>query len=142
MRMTRTSWLLSAGIGALAIVTSTLAADSKPDLSKVPPASAKKGLVFEKDIKPMVEKSCGKCHGPEKPKGKYRVDSLAALIKGGESGEPAVVAGQSAKSPMVLFVSDAVAEMEMPPVDKRDKYPALSKEQIGLLRAWIDQGAK
>ena len=43
---------------------------------------------------------------------------------------------------MVAFVSELVEDMEMPPTDKRDKYPALTKEQIGLLRAWIDQGAK
>jgi hypothetical protein len=32
--------------------------------------------------------------------------------------------------------------MEMPPTDKREKYPAWTKDQIGLVRAWIDQGAK
>jgi hypothetical protein len=90
----------------------------------------------------LLEKSCLKCHGPEKPKAKYRVDSLAAVVKGGDSGEAAIVPGQSAKSPLVLFASDAVEEMEMPPVDKRDRFPALTKEQLGLVRAWIDQGAK
>jgi hypothetical protein len=39
-------------------------------------------------------------------------------------------------------VSDLVEEYEMPPVDKRDKYPKLTKDEIGLIRAWIDQGAK
>ena len=126
----------------LAVLTSTIAADKKPDMSKVPPASDKKGLTFATDIKPLLDKSCVKCHSGDKPKSKYRMDTLQSVIKGGESGDPAVVPGQSAKSPMVLFVSDAVEEMEMPPIDKRDKYPALTKEQIGLLRAWIDQGAK
>ncbi len=126
----------------LAVLTSTIAADKKPDMSKVPPASDKKGLTFAADIKPLLEKSCVKCHSGDKPKSKYRMDNLQSVIKGGESGDAAVVPGQSAKSPMVLFVSDAVEEMEMPPVDKRDKYPALTKEQVGLLRAWIDQGAK
>ena len=63
------------------------AADKKEDMKKVPPASDKKGLTYEADIKPILEKSCLKCHGSDKPKSKYRVDSLAALIKGGESGE-------------------------------------------------------
>jgi hypothetical protein len=83
-----------------------------------------------------------KCHGPEKPKSKYRLDSLASMIKGGESGNAAIVPGKSDKSPLVHFVSGLVEEMEMPPTDKREKYPALTKEQIGILRAWIDQGAK
>lgn len=140
--MSRSTWLLSVGLGALALVSTTLAADKKPDMSKVPPASDKKGLTFDADIKPMLEKSCLKCHSGDKPKGKYRVDSLAAFAKGGESGEAVVVPGQSAKSSVVLFAADAVEEMEMPPVDKRDKFPALTKQQIGILRAWIDQGAK
>jgi hypothetical protein len=128
---------------ALGVVFSvTQAADKKPDLAKVPPASSKKGLTFEKDVKPILEKSCVKCHSGDRPKGKYRMDTLATVIKGGESGDPAVAPGHSDKSPMVLYSSDAVEEMEMPPTEKRDKFPALTKEQIGILRAWIDQGAK
>lgn len=117
-----------------------LAAD-KVDVSKLPPAAAKTGLTFDTDIKPFIEKSCGKCHGGEKPKGKYRVDTKEHFIKGGENGE-GVKVGKSADSPVVHFVADLVEDMDMPPKDKRDKFPALTKEQIGLLRAWIDQGAK
>ena len=126
------------------ILPSSSAADKekKVDMSKVPPASAKKDLTFDKDIKPILDKSCVKCHSGDKPKSKYRMDTLASVIKGGESGDPAVVPGHSDKSPMVLFASDAVEEMEMPPLEKRDRFPALTKEQIGILRAWIDQGAK
>jgi len=112
------------------------------DASKLPPASDKKGLTFEKDIKPLLENSCVKCHSGEKPKSKYRMDSRASVIKGGESGDAAILPGNSAKSPLVAYVSELVEDMEMPPTDKRDKYPALTKEQIGLIRAWIDQGAK
>ena len=135
-------WTFAAAffLGALALT----GADKKAvwDASKLPPASDKKGLTFEKDIKPLLEKSCVKCHSGEKPKSKYRMDSLASVIKGGESGDAAIIPGNSAKSPMVAYVSELVEDMEMPPTDKREKYPALTKEQIGLLRAWIDQGAK
>ena len=128
---------------AAGVSLALLAADSKPvDVSKLPPAASKTGLTYEKDIKPMLEKSCLKCHGPEKPKSKYRVDSLDAMIKGGESGEAAIIPGKSEKSPLVHFIADLVEDYEMPPTDKRDKYPAMTKEQIGLIRAWIDQGAK
>jgi len=112
------------------------------DISKLPPPSSPKGVTYEKDIKPILDKSCVKCHSGEKAKSKYHMDALASIIKGGESGDAAVVPGQSAKSPLVLYVSDLVEDMEMPPTEKRDKYPALSKDQIGLVRAWIDQGAK
>ena len=112
------------------------------DASKLPPPSKETGLTFEKHIKPLFEKSCLGCHGENRPKSKYRVDSREAVIKGGSSGDPAVVPGQSAKSILVHYCADLVKEMEMPPVEKREKYPALTKQQIGILRAWIDQGAK
>jgi len=134
------------GTAIVTILASSLimlnAADKKPDISKLPPAASKKDLTYDKDIKPLLENSCLKCHGPEKPKSKYRVDSREALIKGGESEEAAVVPGKSDQSPIVHYVADLVEDMEMPPTDKRDKYPPMTKEQIGILRAWIDQGAK
>lgn len=119
-----------------------VSAAEKIDESKLPPPSDKKNLTYEKDIKPMLEAGCLKCHGPEKPKSKYRVDSRDAIVKGGDSEEAAIIPGSSAKSPIVHYSADLVPDYEMPPLDKRDKYPALTKEQIGILRAWIDQGAK
>ena len=119
-----------------------LATAADPDISKLPPAAKKEGLTFDKDIKPLIENSCLKCHGAEKPKSKYRVDSREAFIKGGESDEAAVIPGKSEKSPVVHYVADLVVDYEMPPTDKRDKYPKMTAEQIGILRAWIDQGAK
>ena len=112
------------------------------DPAKLPPAAKKDGVTYDKDIKAIFEKSCVKCHSGDKPKSKYKIDSLATAIKGGESGDPAVIPGNSAKSPMVAYISDLVEDMEMPPTDKREKYPQLTKDQIGLIRAWIDQGAK
>ncbi len=136
--------LVFSAIAALAASLHTAgAADKKKvDVSKLPPPSDKQGLTYDKDIKPILESSCLKCHGAEKPKAKYRVDSREALIKGGESEEAAVIPGKSDNSPMVWFVADLVEDMEMPPLDKREKYPALKKEQVGVIRAWIDQGAK
>jgi hypothetical protein len=128
--------------GILTCAIAAVAADKKPDISKLPAPAAKTGLTWDKDIKPIVETSCAKCHGGEKPKGKYRVDTKANFMKGGESDEKAVVAGKSTESPVVLYTADLVEDMEMPPTDKRDKYPPLTKDQIALLRAWIDQGAK
>jgi hypothetical protein len=114
----------------------------EPDISKLPPAAKKADLTYDKDIKPLLEKACIKCHGAEKPKSKYRVDSREAMIKGGESEEAAIIPGKSEKSPLIHYVADLVEDMEMPPTEKRDKYPKLTTEQIGILRAWIDQGAK
>lgn len=108
------------------------------DLSKIPPAATVKGVTFEKDIKPIFEKSCVKCHGAEKQKGKYRLDTLEAAIKGGENGE-AVIQGDGAKSPLVQSIARLDPDAAMPPDGKGDP---LTAAQIGLVRAWIDQGAK
>ena len=88
----------------------------------------------------MFEKSCFKCHGSEKQKGKLRVDSLDAVLKGGEDGK-VVVPGKSAESLLVYTVARVCVDEDdfMPP---EDKGKPLTKEQVGLIRAWIDQGAK
>ena len=136
--------LITCLVSAFAVsVLSSFAADKKPvDVSKIPPASDKKGVTYDADIKPIFEKSCVKCHGAEKQKGKLRLDSLAAVLKGGEDGK-VIEVGDSAKSMLVQNVAHVGDEdMFMPPPDNKDKIPPLTKEQIGLIRSWIDQGAK
>jgi len=134
---------LCCGIAIASSLLTGLAADKKAvDVSKIPPAADKKGVTYEADIKPIFEKSCIKCHGAEKQKGKLRLDSLAATLKGGEDGK-VIEVGESAKSMLVQNIAHVGDEdMFMPPPDNKDKIPPLTKEQIGLIRAWIDQGAK
>jgi cytochrome c5 len=123
-------------IAGMALATMVVRADV--DVSKLPPAATQKEVTFAKDIKPIFEKACFSCHGEEKQKAKLRVDSAEAIKKGSENGE-IVVVGNSAKSSLVHVVSGLVEDMMMPPEGKADP---LTKEQVGLLRAWIDQGAK
>jgi mono/diheme cytochrome c family protein len=128
--------------GVLALAVSAFAADKKVDTSKLPPPADKQGVTYAADIKPMFEKSCTKCHGADKQKGKLRLDSLQAVLKGGEDGK-VVMPGKSADSMLVHNVAHLGDEdFWMPPPDNKDKIPPLTKEQIGLIRAWIDQGAK
>lgn len=110
----------------------------KVDLSKLPPPADKKGVTYAKDIKPILEKSCFGCHGPEKQKGKLRFDSLEASLKGSENGK-VIEPGKSEKSRVVISVARLDLDSAMPPEGKADP---LTKEQISLIRAWIDQGAK
>jgi len=131
--MKSTAMMIIAASLAMAAAT---AADV--DVSKLPPAAKKTGVTFDKDIKAIFEKSCVKCHGPEKQKGKLRLDSLAAVLKGGENA-PNVVPMNSAKSTLVYAVARLVDDEAMPPEGKGDP---LTKDQVGLIRAWIDQGAK
>jgi len=141
--MIKKALILCCGVAFAASIVTVFAADKKPvDVSKIPPAADKKGVTYEADIKPIFEKSCVKCHGAEKQKGKLRLDSLAATLKGGEDGK-VIEAGDSAKSMLVHNVAHVGDEdMFMPPPDNKDKIQPLTKEQIGLIRAWIDQGAK
>ena len=48
---------------------------------------------------------------------------------------------KSAQSALLDYVSGRVEGMEMPPVPKRDKFAAFTKEEVELVRAWIEQGA-
>ncbi|MDQ6630462.1 MAG: hypothetical protein M3Y82_01750 [Verrucomicrobiota bacterium] len=139
------TWALASTF-SVAIFTATAAekkkSETKVDISKLPPASDKKDVTYAKEIKPIFEKSCFGCHGAEKQKNKLRLDSLEAALKGGENG-PDIIKDKSSESPLVHAVADLLDEDgNMPPAEKREKYPALSKDQIGLIRAWIDQGAK
>ncbi len=111
-------------------------AASPVDVRRLPPA-ATVTVDFTRDIKPIFEESCLRCHGPEKPKGRLRLDNRADALKGGENGA-AILPGESAKSPLIHFVTGLVEDMEMPPPGKAKP---LTATQIGLLRAWIDQGA-
>ena len=129
-----------AGFGLLGFTIAALAAEV--DVSKLPPASTQKDVTYAKDIKPILEKSCVKCHGAEKPKAKLRLDSLEAALKGSENGK-VIESGNSAKSVLVHNVARIGDEDNwMPPKDNKAKIPPLTPEQVGLIRAWIDQGAK
>ena len=164
----------------------------------IPPASAKQGVTFTTDIKPLFDASCVRCHGAQKPKANLRLDSLEGVLKGSEDGKVLVV-GDSAKSKLVTSVARINPKTAMPPEQrgprrggpggegrppqegssdghasagapekageaaKTGEAPAarppggpggqggrpqgpppkpLTAEEVGLVRAWIDQGAK
>ncbi|HEX8910875.1 MAG TPA: DUF1553 domain-containing protein, partial [Humisphaera sp.] len=79
---------------------------------------------------------CYECHGPQKQKADLRLDAKAAALKGGEGG-PAIVPGKSADSPLAKRIASHDPDAVMPPKGDR-----LTPEQVALIRAWIDQGAK
>ena len=97
---------------------------------------------FARDIKPVFERSCTGCHSGKTPQGNFVVTERQALLRGGESGEAALVPGRSGASPLFERVSGDVADRAMPPLKKRVKFPALSEDDLTAFRAWIDEGAK
>ena len=109
-----------------------------PLLVTAPPFWGKGAIDFGKDIQPILEANCSKCHGPEKQKAKMRLDTPAFIRKGGDSGEPLFVAGKRGESFIFQLVSRSDPEEAMPPKAK----DALSKDEIEKIGLWIDQGAK
>ena len=100
---------------ALSVLAASARADDKLDASKLPPASSQKDVTYAKDIKAILDKSCVKCHGGEKPKGKLRLETLEGVLKGGKDGK-AVVPGKSGESPLVFAVAHVGDEDDfMPP---------------------------
>jgi hypothetical protein len=125
--------------GALAF--SFLATAVDIDTSRLPPPSTKKDLTFEKDIKPLFEKSCIECHGAVKPKGKLRLDTLEGTLKGSVDGK-VLEPGKSEKSFLVANIAYLGDEDDWMPPPKDKKFPKFTPEEVGIVRAWIDQGAR
>jgi hypothetical protein len=182
-------------LGSVLVTWSVKADDkwdiSKVDLSKLPAPSDKKALTYAKDIRPLFEGSCLRCHGENRPKGDLRLDSLDSVLRGGKDGK-VIVPGQSKKSLLVIAAAQINDDTAMPP--KRgmggrggpggpgggaprgpgggnpgpggpgapgqgagNRPPGgggpggggfgpppkpLTAEQVALIRAWVDQGAK
>jgi hypothetical protein len=121
------------------IVLATVAASrtnaAVVDVSNLPPA-ATNVIIFDQHVRPIFEQSCFRCHGPERPKSNYRLDTREAALKGGDNGI-AIIPAKSAESPLIHYVAGLNEEMLMPPKGKGEP---LTAEEVALLRAWIDQG--
>lgn len=89
--------------------------------------------LFERKVRPLLANRCWKCHGPEKQKGKLRLDSAAALARGGTSGV-SIKPGKPAESLLIQAVQHN-GELKMPP-DAR-----LPDREIAILTAWVKSGA-
>lgn len=105
------------------------------EVQALEPGDDSSQINFDKQIRPLFQKYCYQCHGPDKQKNGLRLDQKDAALKGGDLGQ-AIVPGQSSKSPLYRYIAGLESEMVMPP-----KGPRLSKDEITLVQKWIDQGA-
>ena len=121
---------------AMAMVCGAAAA-AKVQEKLLPPA-ANETVDFARDIEPIFDNSCLRCHGAEKPKSHFRLSNRASALAGGDMNSNDIVPGDSAKSLLTLYTAYTVEDLKMPPVGKGAQ---LTSHQVGLLRAWIDQGA-
>ena len=89
---------------------------------------------FENEVRPILVKRCYECHGEKKQKGGLRVDGIAFLKAGGDTG-PALVAGEPDKSSIIEAVRYQNADFQMPP---KGGIPA---EEVAVLERWVRIGA-
>jgi hypothetical protein len=114
-----------------AFVASSLPSTSRGQEKELPP-SAGQIQFFESRVRPVLVNNCFKCHSDKKQKGGLRLDSRAALLKGGTSG-PGVIPGRPSDSRLIHAVNYQ-GDLEMPPTKK------LKKNEIAALTAWVKMG--
>src|SRR6476660_5373052 len=95
---------------------------------------------FEKEILPVFRRNCLACHSATEAQGDLVLESPQTILKGGSEG-PAVVAGKSGYS-RLLKLATKQKEPFMPPPDNDVKAKPLTSQELGLIKLWIDQGAK
>jgi hypothetical protein len=105
------------------------------EIPPLPPA-AEQEINFHEDVAPILMGSCVACHAGKNDDGGFKIGTREEVLKGGDSG-PAIVEGKSAESLLIHLVGGQEPERIMPA-----KGPKLTPKQVGILRAWVDQGLK
>src|SRR6185503_1988322 len=90
---------------------------------------------FARDVQPIFKTACYQCHGPDKQKGKLRLDAKTIALHGGKSGK-AVVPRQVEQSEVFKRITSKDDDERMP----QDREP-LKAEEIAVIKGWIEQGA-
>jgi mono/diheme cytochrome c family protein len=99
------------------------------------PAAAAE-VSYVKDVRPLMTKYCVECHGDQKVKAGYDLDSYKAIMLGGKKG-PAVVPGKPDRS---LLVRTMEGSAKLMPPKKYEKQP--TDAEIAVVRAWVAAGAR
>jgi mono/diheme cytochrome c family protein len=136
--------IISTRIALAAVATAAgLSLNAWADDAKLPAAASRTGVTYQSDIKAIFDASCVKCHSGDRPKARLHMDTLDGVLKGTKEG-PIIKAGDSANSFIIKAIAHVTSDHDswMPPLNNRAGIKALTPEQIGLVRAWIDQGAK
>ena len=102
-----------------------------------PIPNVQQALAYQDVIKPILVSKCYKCHGPNKQKGKLRLDMPDFILKGGKGGK-AIIAGNTDESELIkriLLSKDS--DDHMPPIEQ----PQLTKTELDLIHWWVSSGA-
>ncbi len=126
----------SSGWSFISTGRSLLAEEPPAKTRNQTPEIAATEAFFETKIRPVLVNSCYRCHGDTKVSGGLRVDSRAALLRGGDSG-PAMIVGKASESLLVHAIERRDDVSAMPP----DRDRALRPDEIRDFKRWIDTGA-
>jgi len=127
--------LLPLAFAAALLAEGTSPAPTTPAAPTAPKTEREK--IYAEKIAPIMEKSCVSCHGPKKAKGRFRADTLAGLVRGGEDAGAGITWGKARESSVYLLsAANRSEKMAMPP-RKSDK-PALTAAELETLKSWIE----
>lgn len=116
------------------------AVDLRAQPIAIAPVTRATPVDFQMEIVPIFQKKCLACHSTSEGQGELVLESPAMILKGGDTG-PAVVAGNGAGS-LLLKLASHQEEPFMPPPDNDVAAAPLTPQELGLIKLWIDQGAK
>ncbi len=134
----RLTTLIAASL--LLTVSSFVCADDEPGPITPEAVTLDRPVDFREDVLPMLQAKCLACHSASVKEGSLVLENVEAILKGGDSG-PAVVAGKPEES-LLFTQASRQAESFMPPLPNDANAKALTPHEAGLLKLWIEQGAK
>lgn len=134
MRLTHTISIVGVMLGVGLGLAARRSAGDPPTTASSAVVTAIADADFDKNVWPILQARCAKCHLGGNRKGGLRLDSRDLILLGGDTG-PAAVAHQSAKSLLIDRITTTDSDDLMP-----KKGPPLPKGEIDILRAWIDRG--
>jgi WD40 repeat protein len=131
-------------VASIVAVTIGLGAEAQEDAKAGPlpieVPKRDKPVDFRADLLPFLKSNCIACHHSKDPEGQLVLESPKTILKGGETG-PAVVPGKSGES-LLLLTAAHKKKPQMPPRKNKVGAGALTPQQLGLIKLWIDEGAK
>ena len=140
----RTGWIISSAAAATFAVGGLFIASGNNTVRAADAPNPEGLKLFEAKIRPILAEHCIGCHGPEKQKGKLRMDTRENLLKGGigDDDKPVKVVepGNPDKSLIIEAVNYKNEDIQMPPPKKKESRK-LSDEQIKDLTQWVKLGA-
>ncbi|QDU38618.1 Planctomycete cytochrome C [Maioricimonas rarisocia] len=106
-------------------------------VSRAESADVAATIDYVRDVRPILQKHCYECHGEDDQSSSLRLDIRSEALKGGDLYGASIVPGKAAESPLIQFVSDEDADLQMPPDGEE-----LSADEIAILTRWVNAGAE